>query len=142
MSASILQKTLGFFGFGDEQSGFEEEMDPIRQPQAKRRGILSLSSAAASSEIVVIEPTKYDDVQNIADHLKLRQSVVVNLQNVPQELLRRIVDFCSGVIYTLEGNMQKVSEAGDIFLFTPANVDIIAEKKVDTKGTASWFFQG
>ncbi len=142
MSASILQKTLGFFGFGDEQSGFEEEMDPIRHPQAKRRGILSLSSVAASSEIVVIEPTKYDDVQNIADHLKLRQSVVVNLQNVPQELLRRIVDFCSGVIYTLEGNMQKVSEAGDIFLFTPANVDIIAEKKVDTKGTASWFFQG
>lgn len=138
MSASILQKTLGFFGFGDEQSGFEEELDPVRTATPKKRGLLSLSSISASSEIVVIDPTKYDDVQTIADHLKLRQSVVVNLQNVPPELLRRIVDFCSGVIYTLEGNMQKVSE--DIFLFTPANVDIIADKKAEKP--TSWFFQG
>lgn len=139
MSASILQKTLGFFGFGDEQGGFEEELDPVRTTAPKKRGLLSLSSISAASEIVVIDPTKYDDVQTIADHLKLRQAVVVNLQNVPPELHRRIVDFCSGVIYTLEGNMQKVSE--DIFLFTPANVDIIAEKKME-KPTASWFFQG
>lgn len=136
MSQSILAKTLGFFGFGEESAAFDEENDPIRQP--RKRGLLSLSSVASSSEIVVFEPTKYDDVQAVADHLKLRQAVVVNLHAVPPELLRRIVDFCSGVIYTLEGSMQKVSE--DIFLFTPANVDIIAEKKIE-KGS-SWFFQG
>ncbi|PIU63273.1 MAG: cell division protein SepF [Armatimonadetes bacterium CG07_land_8_20_14_0_80_40_9] len=128
------QKTLNFLGWG-ENGEYEEQEGENLSPRKRR--VLSLSSSSKQMEIVVVEPQDFEGVQGVADHLKGRQAVVINLQDVDSETARRIVDFTSGVIYALDGRLQKVNES--IFLFTPSNVNIIAEKRESREaGLFSW----
>ena len=62
------------------------------------------------------------DVQEVADHLNSKRAVVVNLQRIQRDQGKRIVDFLSGTVYAIGGDIQKVGT--DIFLCTPANVDV------------------
>ena len=64
----------------------------------------------------------YSESQQIADHLKNRNSVVVNLKRVTADQAKRIIDFLSGCIYAIGGNMQKVGVG--IYLCTPKNVNV------------------
>ena len=74
------------------------------------------------NKMILLEPRAYSESQQIADHLKKRNTVVVNLKRVTAEQAKRIVDFLSGTVYALEGDLQKIG-AG-IFLCTPKNVDV------------------
>ncbi|MFA6809098.1 MAG: cell division protein SepF [Eubacteriales bacterium] len=76
-------------------------------------------------KVIVIEPSSFEEAQNIADHLKLRKAVIINLENAESNLAQRIVDFSCGTTYALGGNMQKVGNG--IFIFVPNNVDIGGE---------------
>ena len=69
-----------------------------------------------------IAPNSFDDVQVIADHVIAGRAVIINLQEVPAELSRRIVDFASGVCYGLGGSMEKV--ASQVYLMTPHDVEV------------------
>ena len=69
-----------------------------------------------------MEPRAYSESQQIVDHLKARNTVVVNLKRVTSDQAKRIVDFLSGTIYAIGGDIQKVG--GGIFLLTPNNVNI------------------
>lgn len=119
---NVLNKALHFFSLGDE-----EEETPVRakEPKKRRYTVVNLHNAGGS-EIVVLEPQSFDEVQSIADHLKASQSVVLNLSQLNPDTARRVVDFASGVIYALDGHLQKVSE--DIFLFAPHHVDVITRR--------------
>ena len=64
----------------------------------------------------------YAEAQDIADHLKNRKAVVVNLQRIDHDQARRIVDFLSGTVYAIGGDIQKIGT--DIFLCTPDNVEV------------------
>lgn len=75
--------------------------------------------------VIVVEPVSFQEAQNIADHLKSRRSVILNIENTDSSLAQRIVDFICGTTYALGGNMQKVGNG--IFLFVPNNVDISGE---------------
>jgi len=75
-----------------------------------------------NSKMVLIEPRAYSEAQEIADCLKNRYTVVVNLKRVTSEQAKRIIDFLSGCIYAIGGDMQKVG--GGIFLCAPKNVDV------------------
>lgn len=75
----------------------------------------------------VVEPTGFKDGQEIADRFKAGQPVIVNLQGVRQDLSRRMVDFCSGMTYSLGGSMSKA--AHNVFLLTPSNVEVSGEEK-------------
>ena len=77
---------------------------------------------AKENEMILLEPRAYSESQQIADHLKRRNSVVVNLKRVTSDQAKRIVDFLSGTIYAIGGDIQKVG--GGIFLLTPNNVNI------------------
>jgi len=68
----------------------------------------------------VYAPRAFGDVTEIADALRNRQVVIVNLQNADRSLLQRVVDFTSGVAYTIDGKIQKLAEA--IYLIVPAGV--------------------
>lgn len=80
--------------------------------------------------VIVIEPVSFEEAQGIAEHLKLRKSVILNLEKTDINLSQRIVDFISGTTYALGGNMQKVGNG--IFLFVPNNVDISGELNFKT----------
>jgi len=74
------------------------------------------------NKMILLEPRSFSESQAIADHLKSRNSVVVNLKRVTSAQAKRIIDFLSGCIYSIGGNMQKIGVG--IYLCTPKNVNI------------------
>ena len=79
------------------------------------------------TRVSVIEPSSFNDAQPLADRFKRLQPVILNLQNVDGDLSRRMVDFCSGLTYAMDGNIQTV--ANRVFLLTPRNVEVSAEER-------------
>lgn len=74
------------------------------------------------NKMILLEPRAYSESQQIADHLKSRNSVVVNLKRVTSDQAKRIIDFLSGCIYAIGGSMQKIGVG--IYLCTPKNVNV------------------
>ena len=77
---------------------------------------------SGNGKMILLEPRAYSESQQIADHLKKKNTVVVNMKRVTPDQAKRIVDFLSGTVYALEGDLQKIG--GGIFLCTPKNVDV------------------
>ena len=75
-----------------------------------------------SGKMILLEPRAFSESQQIADHLKQRNTVVVNMKRVTPDQAKRIVDFLSGTVYALGGDLQKIG--GGIFLCTPKDVDV------------------
>ena len=90
----------------------------------------------AGSKMMLLEPRAYSESQQIADYLKNRSAVVVNLKRVTPDQAKRIVDFLYGTIYAIGGELQKLG--GGIFLCTPNNVNVegtISEENKDSKSS-------
>jgi cell division inhibitor SepF len=79
------------------------------------------------TRVSVLEPSSFNDAQALADRFKRQQPVILNLQSVDGDLSRRMVDFCSGLTYALDGQIQSV--ASRVFLLTPRNVEVSAEER-------------
>ena len=73
-------------------------------------------------KMILLEPRAFSEAQQIADHIRNRNTVVVNLKRVTADQAKRIIDFLSGTIYALNGNLKKIG--GGIFLCTPNNINI------------------
>ena len=86
-----------------------------------------------SGKMILLEPRAYSESQQIADYLKNRSAVVVNLKRVTPDQAKRIVDFLYGTIYAIGGDLQKLG--GGIFLCTPNNVNV--EGKISEEGNAA-----
>lgn len=84
-------------------------------------------------KMILLEPRAYSESQQIADHLKKRNTVVVNMKRVTNDQAKRIVDFLSGTVYAISGDMQKIGNG--IFLCTPKNIDV--EGKITEEDTKS-----
>ncbi len=84
------------------------------------------------NKMILLEPRAYSESQQIADFLKSRNTVVVNLKRVTSDQAKRIVDFLSGTIYAIGGDIQKIG--GGIFLCTPNNVNIQGKITDDKEG--------
>ena len=77
--------------------------------------------------ISVIKLRNFDEAQAVADRLKDQQPVILNLQQADGELSRRIIDFCAGLTYALDGQLQSI--ASGLFLLTPRNVIVSAKER-------------
>ena len=84
------------------------------------------------AKMILLEPRAYSEAQQIADHLKKRNTVVVNLKRVTPEQAKRIIDFLGGTIYAINGKIQKIG--GGIFLCAPNNVSVQGEITGETDG--------
>ena len=78
-----------------------------------------------SNKMILVEPRAYSESQTIADHLKARNSVVVNFKRVTSDQAKRIIDFLSGTLYDIGGDLQKIGDG--IYLCTPKNIDVQGE---------------
>lgn len=142
--SKIMDKVLGFMGFEEEEVEIleEEEMAGSEEDISKRKkgGTLFSLHSQKNIRVVVCEPKAFEDCQPIADNLKNRRPVIVNLEEADKELAKRVVDFVSGTTYALSGSMQKVGNG--IFLFVPSNMDIAGEiresEKEKEKGLFTW----
>ena len=81
----------------------------------------------ASSPVHVVEPTGFNDAQELGDHLKANQAVVLNLRGLDRDLQRRLIDFSSGLAYAVGGTIRKVDD--QVFLLTPTSVEVSEEDK-------------
>ncbi|RIW36335.1 cell division protein SepF [Bacillus salacetis] len=113
--------------FDQEQSYTEEQYEetlPMKQQQSSsaKQNVVSLQSVQKSSKMIIVEPRVYAEAQEIADHLKNRRAIVVNLQRIQHDQAKRIVDFLSGTVYALGGDIQRIGS--NIFLCTPDNVEV------------------
>lgn len=89
------------------------------------------------NKMILVEPRAYSETQQIADHLKRRNSVVVNLKRVTNDQARRIIDFLSGTLYAIGGELQKLGNG--IYLCTPKNVNVegrISDEETEKKNKA------
>ena len=81
--------------------------------------------AATQLQVVLVKPEKFEDASAIADHLREKRTVVLNLESCNKEIARRLLDFLSGVAYANEGKIKKV--AISTYIITPYNVDILGD---------------
>ena len=82
----------------------------------------AVSMQPGSGKMILLEPRAFSESQQIADHLKKRNTVVVNMKRVTPEHAKRIIDFLSGTVYAIGGDLQKIGVG--IFLCTPKNVNV------------------
>ena len=113
---------------------YEEE--PARSYDRRRDGRSKVVNIAATTQmqVVLAKPERFDTVSEIADHLREKHAVVLNLEATDKAVARRLVDFLSGCAYALDGKMKKI--AVSTYLVTPLNVDIVGDlvEELENKG--------
>jgi len=92
-----------------------------------RPAVVRTIGPATAARVHVVEPTSFNDVQEVGDRLKANQPVILNLQAIAAELRRRLVDFSSGLAYATGGTMARVADR--VYLLTPSNVEVSQEEK-------------
>lgn len=90
--------------------------------------VLNMNSSASVSnkqEVVLFRPNTFNDTSKAADDLRSRKAVIVNMENVDKAMARRVVDFLSGCVYALDGDVKKIAQSA--YLFCPHNMDIVGD---------------
>ena len=117
---------------GDDED--DDELEEFAPPRPVRKveepnNDAATYAARQNNKVVNIhattQPEKFDNAAEIADHLRERRTVVLNLEETAKEVARRLVDFLSGVTYALDGKIKKV--AASTYIITPYNVDIMGD---------------
>ena len=81
--------------------------------------------ASNKQEVVLFRPGNFNDTSKAADDLRNRKAVIVNMENVDKAMARRVVDFLSGCVYALDGDVKKIAQSA--YLFCPHNMDIVGD---------------
>jgi cell division inhibitor SepF len=106
----------------------ERDREPSStRPVARPRPTVVRPLSVASAKPHVVAPASFTDAQEVADHFKRNVPVIVNLQGVERDLMRRIIDFASGLCYGLSGQMERV--ANHVYLLTPSDVEVSVEER-------------
>jgi cell division inhibitor SepF len=142
--AGVWRKTLIYLGLveDDEYDDYAyDDLEPEEEPRprrgrrsieperAPRRGGATVTAipTAAPARFHLVQPTSFNDAQEVGDKFKDGFSVLMNLSAADPELSRRLIDFASGLAYGLNGAMQPVADR--VFLMTPAGVQVSAEER-------------
>ncbi len=131
----------------DYDLDFEEQDSPFlddrprsydRSAVDSRRGKVVNIHATTQLKVVLVKPERFENASEIADHLKEKRTVVVNLESTHKDIARRLIDFLSGVAYAGEGKIKKV--AANTYLITPYSVDIQGDliDELETNGLYSF----
>ena len=128
--------------YEDEEYEYEEEFAPVspardsardrgkeRERDVDRRGsgsnkVVNIHTTT-QLQVVLVSPTRFENASEIADHLRDKRTVVLNLEQTDKNIARRLIDFLSGVAYANEGTIKKV--ALSTYIITPYNVEILGD---------------
>ena len=116
----------------EEDQEYEEEVDQqepmYEEPNFSRRRnkVISMpenrTSGDTQMKMIIFRPTSYDETQSVIDSLKARKPIIVNLDEIDVAVAQRILDFISGAVYALGGDIKKA--ARNIFVVAPSNVEV------------------
>ena len=117
--------------YDDEDDDFEEEFEEMprketafeerRRADSRNNKVVNIH-ATTQLKVVLVKPERSENASEIADHLKDKRTVVINLESTNKDIARRLIDFLSGVAYAGEGKIKKV--AANTYIITPYHVDI------------------
>ena len=151
--AGFGKKLLGFIGLEEAESNGEEYYDeqeelrddmmnfpeddyipvdekPYNKKNRGNTGKVTGVPDTSKVRVLIYKPVSYEDTQSIIDNLKERKPIIVNLDELDTEVAQRILDFISGAVYALSGNIRKA--ARNIFVVAPYNVDVSTNVASDT----------
>ncbi|MGI6578585.1 MAG: cell division protein SepF [Eubacteriales bacterium] len=102
----------------ERSTGLEVNLD------TKRDKVVNIHATTQLS-VVLVKPERFENAAEIADHLREKRTVVLNLESTNKDIARRLLDFLSGVAYANEGKIKKV--ANSTYIITPFNVEILGD---------------
>ena len=105
-------------------SGYSSYSSPSVDDDRRSNKVVNIR-AATQLQVVLVKPERFEDASSIADHLREKRTVVLNLESTNGEIARRLLDFLAGVSYANEGKIKKV--AISTYIITPYNVDILGD---------------
>ncbi|MGE5379878.1 MAG: cell division protein SepF [Methylocystaceae bacterium] len=128
---SVVDKFISMLGMDAHVPEEPEDYIEVKaeeEPRDRRNNLVSITGPKnVHMKVVVCEPNAFDEVQEIADNLRQRRQVIINLEKTPSDTAQRIIDFVSGTVYALDGHTQKLAE--NIVMFVPSNVEIVPDHK-------------
>ena len=157
MAGAIMNKVWDFLGVDTraEEETIENEDDNVytynydkeveTEEEPEEKGFFGRKSKVVSMpqpqqvRMVITQPTSFEQSEEICNYLKERKSIIINLEYVNKDVARRIVDFISGAVHALNGQIQKISNA--IFLVVPTNYEVasdLAREEIKSKLSVSW----
>jgi cell division inhibitor SepF len=130
-----------FAGFGSENSGAAGSAPaaapPVRPARPREGKVVNLGPANGQSQVVLVKPERFETAAEIADHLRSKRAVLINLETTPKDVTRRLVDFLSGVAYALDGKVKKI--AANTYIITPPNVDLVGDLMDELENSGMYF---
>ncbi|HEX2265107.1 MAG TPA: cell division protein SepF [Solirubrobacterales bacterium] len=111
----------------DEIDDIFADDEPMASSRTRTLRPVDGGGNGADVQVHLVIPRNFNDAQQVADQFKRSVPVILNLQTADHELSKRMIDFCSGLTYALDGGMQRIAEK--MFLLTPRNVEVSAEEK-------------
>ena len=148
------EEDMDEYDYDEEEDDLEPEPEPAPSPRrsafaapepqpstntARRSGparVVNLNNSS-SMQVILVKPDRFDTVSEIADHLRDKKAVVLNLESTNKDVARRLVDFLSGVAYALDGKIKKV--AISTYILTPFNVEIVGDLVEELENSGVYF---
>ena len=140
------------YDYDEEEEDLEPEPEPAPAPRrsafaapetsgnnSRRSGparVVNLNNNTAM-QVILVKPDRFDTVSEIADHLRDKKAIVLNLESTNKDVARRLVDFLSGVAYALDGKIKKV--AISTYILTPYNVEIVGDLVEELENSGVYF---
>ena len=118
----------------EEDDTYEEDFTPVKTREAarerdrdydRRNNKVVNIHTTTQLQVVLVKPERFENASEIADHLREKRTVVLNLEQTDKNIARRLIDFLSGVAYANEGTIKKV--ALSTYIITPYNVEILGD---------------
>lgn len=113
----------------EEDETYEEDFAPVNTRESsrelERRNKVVNIHTTTQLQVVLVKPERFENASEIADHLRDKRTVVLNLEQTDKTIARRLIDFLSGVAYANEGTIKKVALA--TYIITPYNVEILGD---------------
>ena len=107
------------------QDEFNVPQNNIRSAELERRNKVVNIHTTTQLQVVLVKPERFENASEIADHLRDKRTVVLNLEQTDKNIARRLIDFLSGVAYANEGTIKKV--ALSTYIITPYNVEMLGD---------------
>ena len=111
-----------------DTGAFADRRSAERKAEDRRNKVVNIN-ATTQLKVVLVKPDRFDSVTEIAEHLRSKHAVVLNLESTNKDVARRLVDFLSGCAYALDGKIKKI--AISTYIITPYNVDFVGDNLMD-----------
>jgi cell division inhibitor SepF len=130
------EKKSTFFSDGGEGEYQKPSFTSRRDYRQDPGKVLNLN-ASAQLKVVLVKPERFEAAADIADHLREKRAVVMNLEQTNKDVARRLIDFLSGVAYAQDGKIKKI--AANTYIITPYNVDLMGDLMGELESTGLHF---